>query len=225
MIAAISHDLRTPLARMRFKLEKATPQVRGAVEADIEQMEQMVSAVLSFLRDGGRPRARTRLDLLSLLECAVDDATLGGAEVALGEAEPAEVEGDTLALRSLFANLIDNGVKYGRAVEVSLRRVDGEARVEIADEGPGLAEADLEQVFAPFRRGETSRNRATGGIGLGLTVARAIARAHGGDVTLTRGRVKGVVAVVRLPLSLAEWEAGMVQGEKTLLRRAHAINR
>jgi two-component system, OmpR family, sensor kinase len=202
MIAAISHDLRTPLARMRFKLESAPEPLRETLSADILQMEQMVSAVLAFVRDSdtARARARTRLDLLSLLECAVDDASFAGAEVAMAPAEATEIEGDPVALRSVFANLIDNGVKYGRRVVVSLSRDATEAVVEIADTGEGLPASELEQVFAPFYRAEPSRNRKTGGIGLGLTVARAIARAHGGDVTLSPGPERGLVATVRLPL-------------------------
>jgi signal transduction histidine kinase len=205
MIAAISHDLRTPLARMRFKLEKAQPELRATLGADVEQMEQMVAAVLAFVRDSdtARARARTRLDLLSLLECAVDDATFAGARVVIEDAEPTEIEGDPVALRSVFANLIDNGVKYGASVTVGLRRDAAEAIVEIADTGPGLAEGELERVFAPFYRAEPSRNRKTGGIGLGLAVARAIARSHGGDVTLAPGPEHGLVATVRLPLGLA----------------------
>ena len=105
-----------------------------------------------------------------------------------------------MALRSVFANLIDNGVKYGRRVVVSLSRDASEAVVEIADTGEGLPAGELEQVFAPFYRAEPSRNRKTGGIGLGLTVARAIARAHGGDVILSPGPERGLVATVRLPL-------------------------
>lgn len=202
MIAAISHDLRTPLARMRFKLESAPEPLRETLNADILQMEQMVSAVLAFVRDSdnARARARTRLDLLSLLECAVDDASFAGAEVAMAPAEATEIEGDPVALRSVFANLIDNGVKYGRRVVVSLSRDAAEAVVEIADAGEGLPLSELERVFAPFYRAEPSRNRKTGGIGLGLTVARAVARAHGGDVTLSPGAEHGLVATVRLPL-------------------------
>ena len=202
MIAAISHDLRTPLARMRFKLESAPEPLRESLNADVLQMEQMVSAVLAFVRDSdtARARARTRLDLLSLLECAVDDASFAGAQVAMAPAEATEIEGDPVALRSVFANLIDNGVKYGRRVVVSLSRDAADAVVEIADAGEGLPAGELERVFAPFYRAEPSRNRKTGGIGLGLTVARAVARAHGGDVTLSPGPEHGLVATVRLPL-------------------------
>ncbi len=199
-IAAISHDLRTPLARMRFKLEKAPPEIRRAVGEDVEQMEQMVQAVLALVRDGTQGGPRTRLDLLSLLECVVDDATFAGASVLIAEAEATEIDGDTVALRSVFANLIENGVKYGQTVRVALRRESADAVVEIADCGPGLSPQDLERVFAPFYRAEPSRNRGTGGIGLGLTVARTIARAHGGDVTLAQGSERGLVATVRLPL-------------------------
>jgi signal transduction histidine kinase len=202
MIAAISHDLRTPLARMRFKLEHAPEPLRDTLGADIRQMEEMVSAVLAFVRDTetDRARPRTRLDLLSVIECAVDDAAVTGGEVELTPSDAIEIEGDPVALRSVFDNLIGNGVKYGQRVVVGVRRDASDAVVEIADAGPGLPASELERVFTPFYRAEPSRNRKTGGIGLGLTVARAVARAHGGDVTLSPGAPRGLVATVRLPL-------------------------
>ena len=199
MVGAISHDLRTPLTRIRFKMEGASGALRASVIGDVEQMEAMITAVLEFIRDASEPRHRERLDLLSLLECAVDDAALVGLKASLEEGEPAIVNADALGLRRLFDNLIDNAVKYGGCARVSLAQEDGEAVVRIADDGPGLSDADLERVFQPFYRTEPSRNRDSGGIGLGLSVARSVARAHGGDVVLQRGE-HGLVAVVRLPL-------------------------
>ena len=197
-IAAVSHDLRTPLARMRFKLEKAPPELKASLTHDIEQMEQMVRAVLEFIREGSEPRRRERLDLLSAVECVVDDATAAGATVELAAGEPVIVEADALGLERLFANLVDNAAKYGREARVVVRAEGGEGVVEIADRGPGLPTAELERVFQPFYRVEPSRNRNTGGIGLGLAVARSIARAHGGDISLAQGE-PGLVAQVRLP--------------------------
>jgi two-component system OmpR family sensor kinase len=201
MVGAISHDLRTPLTRIRFKMEGASDALRTSVIGDVEQMEAMITAVLAFIRDASEPRHRERLDLLSLLECAVDDAALVGLEASLVDGEPLTVNADALGLRRLFDNLIDNAVKYGGRARVSLAREGDEAVVRIADEGPGLADADLERAFEPFYRTEPSRNRDSGGIGLGLSVARSVARAHGGDVVLQPGQ-GGLVAVVRLPLDL-----------------------
>ena len=200
MIGAISHDLRTPLTRIRFKMEGAPKDLRATVGADIDQMEAMISAALAFVHDASRPHERETLDLLSVLECVVDDAKSGGGDVALLDAEPLAIDGDALSLQRLFANLVDNAVKYGHEARVGLGAEDGEAVVKIIDAGPGLPQAELERVFEPFYRTEPSRNRDTGGIGLGLAVARSVARAHGGDVSLRSGAT-GLTAEVRLPLA------------------------
>ncbi|OYX35278.1 MAG: hypothetical protein B7Y99_03955, partial [Caulobacterales bacterium 32-69-10] len=202
-MAAISHDLRTPLARMRFKLEKAPPELKTTLAADVDQMEQMLATVLAFIREGAEARPRERIDLLSVLECAVDDAAESGGLVELEAAEPLIVEADALGLQRLFANLIDNALKYGASARVRVRSERGEGVVEVEDHGPGLSEEEMERVFQPFYRGEPSRSRDTGGIGLGLAVARSIARAHGGEVGLSTGGQGGLTARVRLPLAPA----------------------
>ena len=199
MVGAISHDLRTPLARIRFKLEGAPEPVKDSVLADVGQMEAMIASVLAFIRDASASRPRERLDLLSLLECLVDDA--GGQDLTLAEdSAPVTVEADALGLQRLFGNLLDNAVKYGARGRVRVFQDDGHAVVEITDDGPGLAQGDLERVFQPFYRAEAARTLDGGGVGLGLAVARSIARAHGGDVVLTPSTA-GLVARVRLPLS------------------------
>ncbi|MDB5457940.1 MAG: hypothetical protein JWP92_3525 [Caulobacter sp.] len=198
MVGAISHDLRTPLARIRFKMERAPQPLRDSVIADLAQMEQMIGGVLAFIRHEGEPRRRERLDLLSLIECVADDAALVGGDVEIVSGEPVTVDGDPVALQRLFANLVDNALKYGQAARIRVRRADDAAVVEIADQGPGLASDELERVFKPFYRADSSRNPDTGGVGLGLSIARSTARAHGGDVTL-RSTVDGLVATVSLP--------------------------
>ncbi|MBP6546341.1 MAG: HAMP domain-containing protein [Phenylobacterium sp.] len=198
MVGAISHDLRTPLARIRFKLEGAPKAVKEAVLADVAQMEAMISSVLAFIRDASTARPRERLDLLSLLECLVDDA--GGQDLTLEDSVPVTVEADALGLQRLFGNLLDNAVKYGARGRVRVFQDDGHAVVEIADDGPGLAQSELERVFQPFYRAEAARTLDGGGVGLGLAVARSIARAHGGDVKLVSSPT-GLTARVRLPLS------------------------
>jgi signal transduction histidine kinase len=198
MVGAISHDLRTPLARIRFKVEDAPPKLRDSVLADVAQMEQMIGGVLAFIRDEGAPRRREKLDLLSLLECVADDAATLGGDVEIVEGAPVTVDGDAVSLQRLFGNLVDNAVKYGGEARISLKRMDGVAVVEIADRGPGLADKDLEKVFQPFYRADASRNLDSGGVGLGLPIARSAARAHGGDLELS-AREQGLAAIVTLP--------------------------
>ena len=199
MVGAISHDLRTPLARMRFKLEAAPPEVRDAALSDVTQMEHMITAVLRYIKDVGAPGERTRLDLLSLLECVVDEAAGAGADVSLVSQYPIVIEGDELALQRVFENLVDNADKYGKRASVRLFEENGAAVVEIADQGPGIPAAEMERVFEPFYRAEAARTLDGSGVGLGLAIARSIARAHGGEVTLSSAK-RGLVARVSLPL-------------------------
>jgi two-component system OmpR family sensor kinase len=198
MVGAISHDLRTPLARIRFKLERADAPLRESVNADVAQMEAMLTAVLDFIRDASTARLRQPLDVVSLLECVVDDEALMGGDVTLEVKAAPVVDGDAMALNGLFANLIGNALKYGGCARVSLDAVGGEVRVEVSDAGPGLPEGELDRVFQPFYRTDPARNMDVGGIGLGLSVARSIAREHGGDIWLTSSPA-GLTAHVQLP--------------------------
>ncbi len=198
MLAGISHDLRTPLARIRFKLEAAPPAVKAAVLSDVEQMEQMIGGVLAFIRDEGAPRRREKLDLLSLIECVADDAAEVGGQVEIVDGQPVTVDGDPVALQRLFSNLVSNALKYGGGAQITVRETRGSAVVEIADAGPGLSPDELGRVFQPFYRTDASRNLDTGGVGLGLPIARSTARAHGGDVELM-SRPGRTTAIVTLP--------------------------
>jgi signal transduction histidine kinase len=200
MIGAVAHDLRTPLTRLRFHAESAPPALRGKMADDIAEMDAMVAATLAFVRDATQTGTRAKLELRSLLDTVVDGFAEQGRDVRLNPGETMVVEGDSVALKRMFANLIDNAIKFGGLARVSLAAGGGCALVEVEDDGPGLPEADLEAVFEPFRRAEPSRNRDTGGIGLGLTTARSIARAHGGDVTLGNRLGGGLQAFVTLPL-------------------------
>ena len=200
MIGAIAHDLRTPLARIAFRIEGAPDEIREKVQADIEQMRAMIAATISFVRDTAGIRIVEPVALDALLADLAEGEQEVGRPVRLGAIETARVSGDPMALRRLFQNLIDNGVAYGGGVEIGLTAAGGEAKVRIADRGPGLAEGALEAMFQPFERGEPSRNRATGGIGLGLSIARAIAQEHGGSLILANRPGGGIEAICRLPL-------------------------
>ncbi|WP_342666764.1 ATP-binding protein [Phenylobacterium immobile] len=198
MMGAIAHDLRTPLTRLRFRIEALPEDQHAKISSDLDQMEAMISAALNFVRDATRPGERTPLELSSLLDSLCDEMTETGASADMESDEKVVVEGDPMALRRLFANLLDNAVKFGGAARVRVFRDSDMAVVEIDDDGPGVPAEDVERVFEPFYRREPSRSRQTGGIGLGLAVVRSIARGHGGDVTL-RNRPGGLTAVVRLP--------------------------
>ena len=200
MIAAVAHDLRTPLMRLGLRVEDADPGIRAACEGDIREMQAMISAVMAYVRDSSRIGVRRPLDLRSLAETVVDDAADRGADVSLELGNPVVIEADPVALKAMLANLVGNAVKYAGGAELVLLARDHEAVIAVRDRGPGIADEDMERVFDPFFRGERSRNRDTGGMGLGLASARATARAHGGDITLHRRSGGGLCATVTLPL-------------------------
>ena len=200
MVGAIAHDLRTPLTRLRFRIENVPEDQRAKMAADIDQMEEMIAAALAFVRDASRPGERTPLELSSLLESLCDEMAETGADTEVATGDKVVIEGDPLALRRLFANLLDNAVKFGGQARARVFREGPDAIVEIADAGPGIPACDAERVFEPFYRREPSRSRQTGGIGLGLAVARSIARGHGGDVDLDNRVLGGLTVRVHLPV-------------------------
>ena len=200
MVAAIAHDLRTPLTRLRFRIEAAPEEAQAKMTADIDQMEAMIAATLTFVRDAQSDPQRTRLELSSLLESIVDDMADTGADVTVRSSEKVVIDADSLALRRLLTNLLDNAVKYGSRARATLSVHGRIAEIDIEDDGPGVPVPELNRVFDPFYRREPSRNRQTGGIGLGLSVARSIARAHGGDVALQNRPQGGLRAKVTLPV-------------------------
>lgn len=199
MIAAIAHDLRTPLMRLELRMENAPEKIRRACEADIRDMESMLSATLAFVRDTTRPHGRRPLDLRSLAENVADDMTDMGNDVTLEAGDPIVLDGNPAALKAMMSNLVGNAVKYAGSATVSLEKDEGQAVIEVRDRGPGIAPGDMDRVFEPFFRSEPSRNRDTGGIGLGLASVRAVARAHGGDATVENRPEGGLLARVTIP--------------------------
>jgi signal transduction histidine kinase len=201
MIGAIAHDLRTPLARIAFRMEAAPDEVREKVQSDVDQMRAMIAATIGFVRGTAKAGERRPIELKPLLARIVAEEQEMGRRIALENGADAVVSGDAMALSRLFQNLIDNAAAYARRIEVELAVEDGRAIVRICDDGPGLAEHLLEKVFHPFERGDPSRNRETGGIGLGLTIARTITEDHGGRLTLRNRGGIGLEARVELPLA------------------------
>jgi signal transduction histidine kinase len=206
LLAAIGHDLRTPITRLKLRAEfiEDEDQSRKFL-ADLDELEAMVAATLAFARDARDGEPVVSLDLAELLRTVLDEAADARPEAAeaITYSGPAHLtfRGRTLALKRAFANLAGNALAYGGSARVSLHPPDaaGFVTVEIEDDGPGIPPAELEAVFEPFRRGEPSRNKETGGVGLGLPIVRNILRAHGGDVGLANRTPHGLRATVRLP--------------------------
>ena len=200
MLAAVSHDLRTPLTRMRMRVERvADDTLRAALQRDLDALESIVGETLDFARLGAGTERRDRIDLASLVETIVDARADAMENVCAQAGARVGLEADGAAVRRIVENLIDNAVKYAGGAEVTLAVHGGDVQVMVADRGPGIPEAELDAVFRPFHRLESSRSRETGGTGLGLAIARTLARAHGGDVTLSSRPGGGLVATLSLP--------------------------
>jgi len=199
MVGAISHDLRTPLTRLRFRVEDVPDEQRDGILKEVTEMEAMIAHVLAFIRDASTPGKREMVDLGDLVAGSVQDAQMVGARIELEGNTRLPVEVDPMGMRRLLGNLLENAVKYGDHARVRLSIRDGEAVADIIDDGPGIPEAEWARVFEPFYRTETARKSGKPGSGLGLAVCRSIARAHGGDVVLSRG-AEGFVASVSVPL-------------------------
>ncbi|MFS0774060.1 sensor histidine kinase [Sphingomonas sp. 1P08PE] len=198
MLAAIAHDLGTPLSRLSFRVEQLPDASRERAAADIAEMRAMIAAALSFARDESADLS-ARIDLGSLLDSLVEDMRERGA-ATLSPGPRAVVRGDPGSLRRLFANLAENAIRYGDHATIGWRIVDREVEVTVDDRGPGIDPATVERLFEPFVRGDPSRNRATGGTGLGLAIVRSIANRHGGEAVLENGPT-GARARVTLPLA------------------------
>jgi len=202
LAAAISHDLRTPVTRLRLRAEFiAAPDQRARMLDDLDQIETMTRSVLAFAREAAEPEPRERIDLVSLVETLCDETPGAVLELAPGLPPRLPYSAQPVALRRCVANLVDNAVKYGQRARISVKLEPAAICILVEDDGPGLPEAEIENLFRPFRRLETSRNRETGGTGLGLTIARSVARTHGGDVVLANREAGGARATLTLPLA------------------------
>lgn len=198
MLAAVAHDLRTPLTGLRLRAEFApTPQAARMV-ADIERMDTMIEQVLDYARGELQPLQMRPLDLAALLEECVQAALLRGVEISIQGPDSLPWHGDALLLRRAFDNLIDNADRYAGAMELRLAVVERGVQLEVMDRGPGIAEGDRVRLLQPFQRSERSRSRTTGGAGLGLAVAANVARRHAGELQLLHREGGGLIACLLL---------------------------
>lgn len=198
-LAAVSHDLRTPITRLRLHagfLDDA--EARDRIDANLDEMEAMIESTLAYLREGRDVEERRPTDLVAVLRTVCDTAADMGGDVAYAGPDTLVLPLRRVAVRRALANLVNNAVAYGGSARVALRQAPGRIVVEIADNGPGIPEAELERVFEPFARLDPSRGRATGGVGLGLTIARRAVMAEGGTLCLENRPGGGLSAIVVL---------------------------
>ena len=200
ILAAVSHDLKTPITRLRLRAEllEDSP-LREKFQADLDDMQRMAQASLDFLRSGEEVEPVASVDINALLDCLREDAEDAGHEVQIHGLARQPLRCRLLALKRCLTNLVDNALKYGRCAEITVDDQPDRLTLTIRDHGPGIPPAELERVFEPFYRLESSRSRDTGGAGLGLSIARNIARAHGGELTLRNHPAGGLEAILELP--------------------------
>jgi two-component system osmolarity sensor histidine kinase EnvZ len=203
MLAGVSHDLRTPLTRIKLQLalmEKTRAEDVADLQGDVTEMERMLEAYLAFARGDGAEDAAPA-DIAELIEDVVSRFRRDGADIGLALAGlPKQMALKAVAFERSLGNLIGNALRYGHRVEVQARRIDGSIQIDVDDDGPGIPEDKREEVFRAFHRLESSRNPETGGVGLGLTITRDIVRGMGGEVTLDDSSLGGLRATLTIPL-------------------------
>ncbi|MCV3273075.1 ATP-binding protein [Roseobacter sinensis] len=197
MLAAVGHDLRTPITSLRIRAEMLEPEDGDPMIRTLDEMTVMADGLVAYARGTGESEPLREVDLGQVLQraCAERDLSFAAGESAL-------VRGRPVALGRAIGNLIDNALQYGHAARVAMTCDADMAVITIDDDGPGIREDKLAEVFDPFVRGDDSRNMHTGGAGLGLAIVRDVVAAHGGTVTLSNLPAAGLRATIRLPLSL-----------------------
>lgn len=200
MLGAIGHDLRSPIASLRIRAESIEPEEeRLRIVATLEEMTAMLDDTLALARSGRAVEAVRPVDLTALADTVVEEHVARNHDVQMAAGPRITARVQPNLLRRAIRNLVDNAVKYGESARVSVEEVGQEVAIRIEDEGPGLEEDELEKVVEPFYRTEPSRSRETGGAGLGLTLARAAAQAHGGRLALANRPEGGLAATIFIP--------------------------
>ncbi len=199
-MAAVSHDLRTPLTRLRLRLERLSDPAAQAAIADLREMDELIESSLAVMREQAGDTAAAEVDLRALLQSLVDDLAEQGQAVAMDDgAPPARVRAHTASLRRIVGNLVGNALRYGQRAQVAMVVEAGRVIVTLDDDGPGIPPERLEQVFAPWVRLEEGVQRP-GGNGLGLAIARDLAQREGGTLSLSNRAEGGLRATLTLPL-------------------------
>jgi signal transduction histidine kinase len=201
LLSAVGHDLRTPLASLRIRTELVKDsELQAKMRGSIEEMERLTEATLAAARGGESGEPTRPVDLPSLIEAVCDDLAEMGNAVSFASLPSARVEGRASELRRALRNLVENAVRYGKRAAVSMTAEGGIAAIHVDDDGAGIPDDKLSHVLKPFVRLEESRSVETGGHGLGLTIARAIAERHAGELVLSNRAEGGLRATLRLPL-------------------------
>ena len=200
LLAAMSHDLKTPITRLRLRAEFIDdPTVRSKIEKDLAEMETLVSRTLDFMRGVANDEAVQAVDVNALLESIQADLQETGGRVDIEGRARAPYRGRPQALKRCIGNLVENAIKYGSAAHIFVEDGSELLQIRVVDEGPGIPAAALERVFEPFYRLDQSRSRDTGGTGLGLSIARSVAENHGGTLAVRNAPQGGLEAIVKLP--------------------------
>ncbi|CAL1692571.1 Adaptive-response sensory-kinase SasA [Brevundimonas subvibrioides] len=200
LLASVSHDLRTPLTRLRLELALA-PQFKrqSAMKGDLDEMEHMIDEYLAFAK-GEAGEATQAVDVSALLKAAGEDVKRAGAEVEIAAPTTLTASLRPIAFKRALANLAGNAAAHGEHVRLTARALaSGGLEIAVEDDGPGIPDDMHEEAFRPFSRLDESRNQNRKGVGLGLAIARDVARGHGGDITLARSELGGLRALIRLP--------------------------
>lgn len=200
MLAAMSHDLRTPITRLKLRAELIDDeQQQRKILADLEEIQAMIDASLGFARDAASREDEATFDLPVLLQTICEMAEDAGGNAQYDGPDHAGFVGRPQTLKRALTNLVDNALKYGSRARVMLGEAGEEFRIVIDDDGPGIPEAEVDKVFAPFYRIDASRSRETGGVGLGLAVVHAAIQLHGGSVSLRNRPEGGLRVLIHLP--------------------------
>ena len=205
MLAAISHDLRTPITSLRLRAEFVDDEeTKERMLTTLDEMQKMVEGTLAFAREESASEATRIVDLAALIDSTVQDLADLGADAEFTSPGKYAYACRPLALRRALRNLIENAVRYGHRAQLTMATGADEVRIVIDDDGPGIPPAMFGRVFDPFVRLEDSRSPETGGIGLGLAIARSIVRSHGGDIRLRNRDAAGLQVTVTLPRAEAK---------------------